>query len=66
MSERQQERQPESDRARIRRYGYCDECGALAQLIRVYASHSADVIARLCEKCNDGRLLQLEILYRGD
>lgn len=49
-----------------RKYGYCDECGALRQLNQIYDSHSADVIARLCDRCRDERIERLEAMYRGE
>lgn len=49
-----------------RRVNYCTECGKLRQLNPIYDSHSADVIARLCDECRDARLARLEAMYRGE
>lgn len=50
----------------IRRHGYCTECGKLRALNNIYESHSADVIARLCDECRDARIERLEAMYRGE
>jgi hypothetical protein len=49
-----------------RRHGYCDECGALAALNLIYEQYSADVIARLCDRCRDERIERLDAMYRGE
>lgn len=46
--------------------GICTECGAYATRTDIHDSHSADVIAQLCDVCRDKRLDRLEKMYRGE
>lgn len=49
-----------------RRFGMCDECGQLRRMNAIFASHSADQIARLCDECRDARIERLAAMYRGE
>lgn len=49
-----------------RREDWCGECGQFRKLNPIYDSHSADVIAKLCDECLEARQRRLEAMYRGD
>lgn len=49
-----------------RPFGICEECGEHRRLNPIPASHSADVLLRLCDECAEKRRAALEAMYRGD
>jgi hypothetical protein len=49
-----------------RAQGHCQSCGAYGPINNVYDSHSADIIGRLCDTCNEKRITDDDRFYRGE